>query len=151
MEPVTSEERREVSHLPVPEWIERVVPPLLDAGFEHVPLMGHDLAAVMWLHGRALCWLRTTAADNGLSHLELVRVLDTDAQHTDTRVRFGLLIDLVDASHVHVEVRQREWRWDSEADVRETRRTLERTCELLEASMLFLPDEKKETAEAQRT
>jgi hypothetical protein len=137
--PIDNEDgqRAEVSVLPVPAWLARALPTLLTAGFEHMPLMGHDLCAVMWLGGRALCWLRTTAADEGLSHLELVRAEDSPTGHTDTRLRFGLLIDLADASHVRVEIRRREWAWDAN-EARETCRVFECACDTLDVSALLL-------------
>jgi hypothetical protein len=127
----------DVSRLPVPAWLARALPALFDAGFEHMALMGHDLCAVMWCHGRTLSWLRTTAAEEGLSHLELVRAEDGPLGHIDTRVRFGLLIELVDSDRVHVEVRRRVWAWSGGEPEDETRRTLECASDAIDADTLL--------------
>ena len=137
--PIDNEDghRAEVSVLPVPAWLARALPTLLAAGFEHMPLMGHDLCAVMWFGPRALCWLRTTDADGGFSHLELVRAEDGPKGRTDTRLRFGLLIDLADASLVRVELRRREWAWADEDGALETRLAFECAGDALDVRTLL--------------
>jgi hypothetical protein len=128
----------DVSILPVPAWLARVIPMLFATGFEHMALMAHDLCAIMYLGSRALCWLRTNASEEGLSHLELVRARDGPLGHTDVRVRFGLLIDLVDASRVRVEVRRRYWAWDEdESETRDTCHVLDVACDTLDANALL--------------